>query len=317
MQTNSNTIFDERATISVVDLSRRFKKIWALKNVSFDVRRGQTFAILGHNGAGKTTLIKILLGLLKPTSGRAYINGYDTWPIMSGIHARKRMGVVMEENGLYEKLTVLENLDIWAHIYRLPGSVWKERAQKLLCIVGLSKKAEQLVGNLSAGMKRKLAIIRALLCEPEIIVLDEPTAGLDAVTRVTIRNFLQKMVLEKGTTILIATQDLFEAEQIASHVAFIRLGEVVYTGSLEKLYRDKRLCRYRIPLNYDMKEVLARLGTVTICRKERSLRGLDIVCRLPEEMEKPLTIEGATMLPASLEDIYIDLAESTGDVNAF
>lgn len=115
-------------------------------------------------------------------------------------------------------------------------------------------------------MKRKLAIIRALLCEPELILLDEPTAGLDAMTRVTIRNILQKMVLEKGATILIATQDLFEAEKIASHVAFIRLGKVIYSGSLEQLYHDKRLCRYRVHLGYDEREVLAQLSNFAICR---------------------------------------------------
>lgn len=304
------------AVLFVDQVTRRFKKFHALMGISFKVHKGSVCALLGHNGAGKSTLIKILTGLLRPTSGKAYINNFDTSTTRSGNRSRQALGVVMEENGLYERMSASENMELWARIFNLTPA-WVERAAMLLNLMRLTPHAHEPIANWSAGMKRKLAICRALLHEPDVIILDEPTAGLDAVTRVNVRNVLRSMAVDKGVTILMATQDLAEAEQIATHVVFLRQGSIVKQGSIEELASVARLCRYRLANGNTVENVLGHSRMLTLCRTERSWRGQDLVCKLSSEISIPPHIEGATLIPATLEDVYIEVAKSAGDGNAF
>ena len=305
--------------ITVEGLSRNFKAQKALRDVSFEIHRGQVFLLLGHNGAGKTTFLKILLGLLKPTTGSVRVFGLDPWHYEEGLRVRSRMGVMLEVNGLYEKMTAWENLEVFARIYRLDAQGWKRRAEALLDDVGLLSRRDDLVGTWSAGMKRKLCFLRAVLPEPDILVLDEPTSGLDAVTKHTIRSVLTRMVAERNVTVVAASQDLAEAEHSGTHTAFLRLGALAYAGSIGELHERVKLRKFWIPQGVDSADFARRMSGAGVSGEEVTWRGKTVVLRFEDgagfsrgaAAELPT---GAAEIPVTLEDLYIELARDMGDI---
>ena len=318
--TNLGDSAGRETVISAEGLSRRFKSLWALRDVSFEVRRGQVFLLLGHNGAGKTTFLKILLGLLRPTVGGVRVFGLDPWDYNDGLAIRARMGVALEVNGLYEKMTAWENLEIFARIYRLEPAVWKRRAEALLDSLALLDRKDDLVATWSAGMKRKLCFLRAVLHEPEILVLDEPTAGLDAVTKHTIRTVLTEMVVRKGITVIAASQDLGEAEHSATHTAFLRLGRLIYAGSINSLDDKVRIRKFWIPQGVEAPALVAAFAGAKVAGEEATWQGANVILRFhdgacPSDAELASRLPaGVTRIPVTLEDLYIELARDMGDI---
>ena len=223
----------DSTAIRMDHLTRDFDGVRAVDHVSLDVPTGRIFGFLGPNAAGKTTTIRLLLGLLEPSSGRAEVLGFDT-RIDSGA-IRQRCGALLEHTGLYERLTAEDNLEYHARIYRIDAAERRRRIEQLLKGIGLWDRRRENVGKWSRGMKQKLAVARALLHRPELIFLDEPTAGLDPIAAAALREDLMKLASGEGVTVFLTTHNLAEAEKICSLVGVIRRGALLAVGSPAEL----------------------------------------------------------------------------------
>ena len=218
--------------IEVEDLVKDFNGRRVLYGVSFCVSRGEVFGLLGPNGAGKTTTIKVLLGLLTPTRGRALVLGGS---LGEDRELRSRVGVVLEGDGLFSQLTAYENLEFYARVYGLKGVVDKERIKEALELVGLYEAKNVRVGHFSRGMKRRLALARALIHDPEILFLDEPALGLDVEAQALVRSLIAKLSKKEGVTVLHTSHDLDEVEKVCSRIALLVRGRIVASDTVENL----------------------------------------------------------------------------------
>jgi len=214
-------------------LSRDFGAVKAVDGLSLEVASGTVFGFLGPNGSGKTTTIRLLLGLLEPTRGRAEVLGYDT--LAQGDEVRARTGALLEHSGLYERLSAADNLEFYGRVWRLPPAERRARARELLEHMGLWARRGEQVGTWSRGMKQKLAVARALLHRPPLIFLDEPTAGLDPVASAALRDDLASLAAQEGVTVFLTTHNLAEAEKLCSSVGVIRQGRLLAVGSPDEL----------------------------------------------------------------------------------
>ena len=204
----------------------------ALKGISVKIEEGQIFGYLGPNGSGKTTTIKLLLGSIKPSSGSLHILGED--PYFNSVEARntrKSIGSMLEFNGLYEKLTGLENVVFWAKLYGINSSLALEKAESVIEMVKLSEWSNAPVSKYSYGMNKRLALARALVSDPDILILDEPTGGVDPESRVLIRNIMKELA-NQGKTIFFSSHDLEEVQKVCTHVALLKKGKIIANGSL-------------------------------------------------------------------------------------
>jgi len=219
--------------IRVTNLVKRYGPITAVRDVSFEVRAGEIFAFLGPNGAGKTTTIKILTTLLKPTSGKVEVDGFD--PTQNQSEVRKRFGIVFQDPSLDDQLTAYENMDLHGALYSVPKTVRKERIERLLKLFQLWERRSDLAKNFSGGMRRRLEIARCLLHTPKIIFLDEPTLGLDPQTRNQLWTHIKKLNENEGVTVFLTTHYMDEAERTADRIAIIDHGAIVAQGTLAEL----------------------------------------------------------------------------------
>jgi len=219
--------------IKVNNLIKRFKKLTAVDSISFSVRKGEIFGFLGPNGAGKTTTIKMLTTLLNPSEGSATIADYDI--VKKRNQVRQNIGVVFQEPALDTNLTGEENLEYHARMYGIKKSNRKKRINEVLKLVDLENKRKVLVKNYSGGMKRRLEIARGLMHYPTVLFLDEPTLGLDAVTRRTIWEYVKKMNKEEGTTIFLTTHYMDEADYLCDRVAIIDQGKILVIDNINNL----------------------------------------------------------------------------------
>lgn len=218
--------------IRTSDLTRDFGPVRAIDGVTLDVPAGIVFGLLGPNGAGKTTLIRLLLGLIEPTRGRAEVLGYDT--LDDGQAIRERCGVLLEHCGLYERLTAEQNLDLFARFWHLDANARRDRIQAVMTPL-LWHRRTDIVGTWSRGMKQKLAIARAMLHRPTLVFLDEPTAGLDALAARALRDDLARLASSDGATVFLTTHNLAEAERLCARVAIIRHGRIIAAGTPAEL----------------------------------------------------------------------------------
>ena len=225
----------ELGVIITDELTKKFGKFTAVKNLSFTVNEGDIFGFLGPNGAGKTTTVRMLSCVLKPTSGSAQVGGYDIQK--NALKVKRIVGLLPEEPGLYEYLSAYRNLEFFAKIHQMSKYERRKKIRRILELVGLDGHANEKVGKFSHGMKKKLAIARALVHDPEILFLDEPTAEVDPISRRAIRNFIKELAEEKRT-IFLTTHDMSEVEKLCSRIAFIRDGELVAIGAMEELKKD-------------------------------------------------------------------------------
>jgi ABC-2 type transport system ATP-binding protein len=215
------------------NLSRSFQSVRAVDQLSLEIPRGIVFGFLGPNGSGKTTTIRLLLGLLQPDSGRAEVLGYSTATQADAI--RQRCGALLEHTGLYERLTAEDNLEFYGRIAQIPVQERRGRIHELLDSLGLWDRRRETVGAWSRGMKQKLAIARALLSKPELIFLDEPTAGLDPLAAAALRDDLSALSTRHGVTVFLTTHNLTEAEKLCAQVAVIRQGRLLKVGKPDEL----------------------------------------------------------------------------------
>jgi len=228
--------------IEVRDLTKIFGHLVAVDHISFEVEEGEIFGFLGANGAGKTTTIMMLATARIPTSGTATVSGYDI--TRDGSKIRESIAVVFEELSLDVDLTGRENLDFHARMYHVPGGVREERVSQALELVGLRTKQNMLVKHYSGGMQRRLEIARGMLNQPRILFLDEPTLGLDVQTRRVLWDYARKLNRESGTTILLTTHYVEEADYLCDRIAILEQGKILVTdtpGGLKSSLGDSLL----------------------------------------------------------------------------
>ncbi len=218
-------------------LARRFGDLVAVRDVSLDVRRGEIYGVLGANGAGKSTTIRMLCGLVDPSSGEARVVGYDVKKDPEAVKAR--IGYMTQRFSLYEDLTVRENLGFYAGIYDVPRKKRRARVDAVLERIGLEARADQLAGTLSGGWKQRLALACSTIHEPPLLFLDEPTAGVDPVSR---RSFWDRIhqIAAEGTTVVVTTHYMDEAER-CHRLSFIFRGTVLDSGTPKEVVERRRL----------------------------------------------------------------------------
>jgi ABC-2 type transport system ATP-binding protein len=224
-------------------LTKHFGKLIAVRDVTFQVDAGQVFGFLGPNGAGKTTTIRMLTGLVRPTSGSASVAGYDV--SSEPLEVKRRIGYLAEAPYLYPKLSGREFLVFMAQLYEVPGATAKQRASRLLSLFELSDKADELVETYSHGMRQKLALAGALVHEPPVLFLDEPTSGLDPRSARLVKDLLVALV-GRGHTVFLSTHVLEIAEQLCHRVGIIDHGQVIATGTLDELRSQAQHAAYSL-----------------------------------------------------------------------
>lgn len=218
--------------IETHDLSKQFSDFWAVDGVDLHVKPGQILALLGQNGAGKTTTVRMLNSLLNPTRGWARVAGYDT--VREGQKVRASVGVLTEQHGLYMRMSGEEYLDFFGEVYSLGSNIRKARSDYLLDYFGLGRAAKQRIGEYSKGMRQKLALARALMHEPPVLLLDEPTSAMDPESARLVRDEIARL-RSSQRCILICTHNLGEAEALADIIAIIYRGTILMQGTLDEL----------------------------------------------------------------------------------
>jgi ABC-2 type transport system ATP-binding protein len=207
------------------NLTRRFRDLVAVDHISFDIGQGEIFGLLGPNGAGKTTTLSMLATMLKPTEGKAVVNGIDVEQDEDGV--RKSIGIVFQDQSLDEELTAWENMDFHGRLYRIPAETRKQRIGELLNLVELTDRKDDIVKTFSGGMRRRLEIARGLLHHPKVLFLDEPTLGLDPQTRNHLWQYIATLAKEKGITIILTTHYMEEADRLCNRIAIIDHGKII------------------------------------------------------------------------------------------
>ena len=307
----------EVPAIRVEHLTRRFGAFVAVDDISFDVRRGEVFGFLGSNGAGKSTTIRMLCGLLAPTSGAAHIDGIDVARDPEGV--KRRIGYMSQKFSLYERLTVDENIRFYAGLYGLTGERLSRRRRFALEMGGLAGREQMLASTLSGGWRQRLALGCALLHEPPIVFLDEPTGGVDPVSR---REFWRLIddLSAAGTTVLVTTHYLDEAER-CDRVAIIHAGRLAALGTTAELkatFVDRPIFELQ---STDAVAVMARLDGLDFVEKTSLFgTGVHAVVRHPRITTGDFVsalgglVDESAVQPVvpSLEDVFLDVVDRAG-----
>ena len=222
---------DDKA-IQVQDLHKNFGDVYAVQGVSFDVQAGEVFSLLGPNGAGKSTIITMLSCLLEPTQGDARVSGHSI--LREQMEVKAAIGVVPQEIALYQDLSARENLTFWGKMYGLRGNPLHQRVDEVLEVTGLTERQKGRVSKFSGGMKRRLNIGIALLHKPQVIIMDEPTVGIDPQSRRNILDNVQELN-RQGMTVLYTTHYMEEAQEISDHIAIMDQGKIIASGTHDEL----------------------------------------------------------------------------------
>ena len=305
--------------IESVELSKQFDSFTAVDQVSFAVGRGEIFGFLGPNGAGKTTTIRMLLGLLRPTEGRATVLGYDI--VHQPEEIRRNIGYMSQRFSLYNDLTVSENLDFYGRTYGVRGEQLRQRKQFVVGMAGLERRERELTRNLSGGWKQRLALGAAILHEPDMLFLDEPTAGVDPISRRAFWDLLYELA-EGGTTILVTTHYMDEAEH-CQDLAFIHNGRIIAQGAPAEIKLDKMKGQV-LEIDCTQPEVAIGALSETALFEEVALYGAlihvvaeDIGLHKPR-IEEVLTevgvqVRAMDVIAPSLEDVFISNVRSNSE----
>jgi ABC-2 type transport system ATP-binding protein len=300
--------------VCIDNLTRDFDRVRALDGLTLEVPEGCVFGFLGPNGAGKTTTINVLLGLLMPTAGRAEVLGFDT--TSAGARVRERCGVLLEDPGSYNNLTAAENMEFYGRVWRLSPSERSERSKRLLSAMGLWDRRNDVVGTWSTGMRRRLGIARAVIHHPQLLFLDEPTAGLDVLAAREVRADLAAMAERSGMTIFLTTHNMTEAEQLCDMVSVIQRGRLVTMGPPDRLTsRDSEVIRIKgAGFGPGTIEGVAAMPGVAatefvegqlVVELDGAATG-DVVRLL---VESGVSVEGVVREQVSLEDAFVDIVE--------
>lgn len=220
----------------VKDLTKRFKKITAVKGISFEVASGEVFGLLGVNGAGKTTTLRLLSTVIAPTSGYALVNGEDTAKHPERV--RSSVGVLFGgDTGLYDRLTAAENIEYFGRLHDMPEPLLKQRVKELCEVFGMGEYINRRVGGLSRGMKQKTAFARSIVHNPQVMLFDEPTSGLDIAAAQDVVEFI-RACRRSGKTIVLSSHNMAEVEQLCNRVGFLCAGELTEQGAVPQLISD-------------------------------------------------------------------------------
>jgi ABC-2 type transport system ATP-binding protein len=312
--------------IEVGKVVKKFGSFTAVDGVDIKIKKGEIFGLLGPNGAGKSTTINMLLGLLTPTSGRVFINGVDMQknPEAAKIH----IGVVAQETVVEPELTAEQNLRLFGRLYHVPDARLNEKIDFLLKLVELKDFKKSFAGTFSGGMKRRLEMIKALVHDPPIMLLDEPTTGLDIQNRTRIWNLLRQMNKERNVTILMTTQYLDEADMMCNRIAIIDHGKIIAIGSpaeLKQMIGGGNIIEVAAP-----KEDLPRvekefravgLSPETISTRVSAAAGKDAAKKLEKLMQKlresGVEVESVSIHEPTMDDVFLKLTgESVRDTTS-
>lgn len=288
----------------------------AVDNLTLDIPEGIVFGFLGPNGSGKTTTIRLLLGLLEPTQGKAEVFGHDTRTASAAI--REQTGALLEHSGLYERLSAEDNLQFYGRVARMETKERQARIQQLLTHMGLWDRRKETVATWSRGMKQKLAIARALMHRPRLIFLDEPTAGLDPVAAAALREDLAQLAVDDRATIFLTTHNLTDAEKLCEQVAVIRAGRLLAVGSPEQLRSRGGSVTAEIRAQNITPALISQVKArpeVVDMRPEKDYfvvelrNGAELTPIVTQLVMGGAQIEEARKTKASLEEIFLDLVE--------
>ncbi len=300
--------------IRVEELRKSYGRTLAVDGISFQARPGEIFGLLGPNGAGKTTTISILSGLLAPTAGSVTVDGRPMSPTAAAV--KRTMGIVPQEIALYDELNARENLSFWGGLYGLSGSRLRGRVDEVLALIGLTDRAGDRVKTFSGGMKRRLNLGLGLVHEPTVLLLDEPTVGVDPQARINILEVIRQ-VAASGKTVLYTTHYMQEAEELCQRLAIMDHGRILAEGSVEELKRmvgegeivtvrgrfSAEEMRRSLDGNVDVRAVSledhqAMLAVQGGCGSTRVLQDL---------LARSLAIEEIAVRQPSLEQVFIKL----------
>ena len=301
--------------IEIRNLTKMFDKFTAVNNVNFDVKKGEVFGFLGPNGSGKTTVIRMILGLINPTSGTGKVLGYDI--TKDNEKLRNKIGYMSQKFSLYEELTVDENLDFYGGVYSLSKNKIKEKKKEILKMADLTGKENLIVSTLSGGWKQRLALGCSIIHEPEILLLDEPTGGVDPIARRQFWDIIYNLS-KKGVTILVTTHYMDEAEHCNS-IGFLYYGNILSLdtpNNMKEKVIDGDIVEIRVDNTLKSIELLKTKDKV----KDASVYGAGIHAMVQESLnldelkfylsDNHIKVQSIKKVKPSLEDVFVFLVEN-------
>ncbi|MFN3395911.1 MAG: ATP-binding cassette domain-containing protein [Thermodesulfovibrionales bacterium] len=304
---------NEDIAVKIEGLTKKFGDFVAVDNINLIVKRGEVFGFLGPNGAGKSTTIKMLCGLLLPTGGNGFVGGYDI--MRESEEIKKTIGYMSQRFSLYDDLTVVENISFFSGIYGVSGNRKKERMKWVLEMAGLKDRKDMITRTLPAGFKQRLALGCAVLHEPPIIFLDEPTSGVDPISRRNFWNLIYNMS-KAGTTVFVTTHYMDEADY-CDRLALIYRGKIIADGTPDELrmqYMKQNVLEIEVDRFVEAMEILQKEGIEAaifgnllhaIISDARS--GIPMIKRILESSN--IRVAGIEKIPPSLEDVFVTLIE--------
>ena len=301
--------------IDLQNLTRKFGNLTAVDNVTLHVEEGEVFGFLGPNGAGKTTTVRMLCCLIGKTSGEAKIGDYTVDTEANCLKIRQMVGFLPENVGLYDSLSAYQNLDFYGQLYEVPENKRRENIERLLTLLGIWERKEDAVGTFSKGTKQKIAIARALIHDPQVLFLDEPTANLDPEASKTVRDFILELKKEKRT-IFLNTHNLDEAERLCDRIAILKTKLIAVDSpkNLERSLYNRKTIVHLQSVTSSITAAVEKLGSIKNVRVSDNKLILDMDDPEKDNPEVVNAIVGAggsiqyvTELRSTLEDVYLKL----------
>lgn len=288
-------------------ISKVYNGSYAVKDLDLEINKGEIVGIIGHNGAGKTTALKMIVGLIAPTSGTLTVMGKDMQKF--GLKIKKSLGYLPEENALYENMSAQEYLGFFANIYGLSAAESKKRGSALLESLKLEA-GKKLIGEMSKGMKRKVSIARTLIHDPDLLILDEPNSGLDPLTSFFIIDYCKKL-REQGKTIILSAHNLFHVEYICDRVVIMKNGKLMVFDTMDNIRKSLGKREFQVvfktdeKLNYEKKEGNYSVTTPNIEEMADLLRKIS---------DNNWALVDLAIKQSALEDIYLDIMSDEKNV---
>jgi ABC-2 type transport system ATP-binding protein len=304
--------------IETSDITKKYDDFTAVDSVNLKIPRDSVFGVLGPNGAGKTTLISMLCTILRPTSGSAVVNGFDV--VKNSKDVRASIGIVFQSRALDDMLTGREHLQMHAALYGVPSNVRKQRIEEVLDLIALGDKADQFTKTYSGGMKRRLEIGRGLIHHPKVLILDEPTLGLDPQTRENIWGYISKLNKAEDITVLMTTHYMDEADKLCDHIAIMTHGQIIKEDSPLNLKRELKADTITIQVDEQDKfikeaEKLDFIKKIFVEDSEIKLmveRGENLITTLVNFANKNnITVNSIELTHPNLEDVFLNYTGTT------
>jgi ABC-2 type transport system ATP-binding protein len=293
-------------SIETFDLSKHYGQLKAVDRLNIKIKKGEIFGLLGPNGAGKTTAISMLCTILLPTSGTATVNGFDI--VKQPAEVRKSIGIVFQQPSVDDLLTGRENLRMHTLLFRMPKETRKKRIEEVLALVGLEKRADDLVRTYSGGMRRRLELARGMMHHPTVLFLDEPTLGLDPQTREHMWKYISDLARKEKITILLTTHYMDEAELLCDRVGIIDLGKIIALDSPNELKAqlggDKIILKAKRPRI----SALKRLDCIRSIHRRGDILELVVReggCNLKAVLDKAGDVKDVEIKPTTLNDVFL------------